>query len=122
MKVSEVLAAHQALQQLARTKVNINGSVQIAKALIELGLTAKITEERRLSLVEELAEHDENGKPQVAGNEYVFANGNRERFEARWQGLLAEEIDVTGKIDLDGLKNVDVEPATIAPILPLLVE
>lgn len=106
-----VLQAFAQRQMPRDSALNVGGKIRSLRSLF------KGMEEDRLALVDEHAQHREDGRVVTDGDKVVFEN--REKFEDAWQDALSSEIDdypSFNKITPDMLPE-DVTPLEIEALV-----
>lgn len=116
MKLREAVSHRNALAVLATQAYPIRLSFAISKNLKKLKVETKDYEEEREKACERLAEKDEEGKPIIEDNKYLFSGENRKALSNELDNLLDMEIEVDIQtVDVSVLDQCDTSERYHAP-------
>ena len=105
LKFSQLVNAQAALQSLSAKQMGVRGAVHIARNLRTIQSELEIYNQKRIAILERLGTISEDN------TQYLFNNGNAEKFQVELAALLAVEIETpVTLIPLDDLADVKMQP------------
>ena len=117
---ADLLSLQKALAGLSQIRLPVRASYAISRTVRLLEGALGAYEEARMRLIEEHAEADAEGRPQTSGGRYVLRDEGA--FQAAHAELLGIETEAeVYTVPLDALAAVEIEPATLAPLVDVVV-
>jgi len=122
VKAGEIRGIVEAIDKTANLKLPIKISYWLARTAKQLDPEFRAFEESRLKLIQAHAEKDDEGKVVPAGEGQVKIV-DAEKFNEEYSEIADQEIEIKmDPIALDALGDIDIEPAVVHGLLPLLKE
>lgn len=119
MNCREALVAREILTQWSEEKLPLRGALRIAHMQEDLTKIAQVVEKKRMELVNELAERDENGELRTEEGRFVFSDENELEFARRYAEMMAEPVDFGLKLEEAHLGTQERSVEQIMPLVAL---
>lgn len=124
MKVRDLFALRDAIDSLARERMDFQVAYALQKNAAALGTMLETFEDQRKMVVDEYAEKGEDGQPAIGENQQYIFNGNHDAAMDAFNGLLDAEVDDDEfkRLPMAQLSGVQMSPAQVAALAPLIEE
>lgn len=119
MNCREALVASQVLAKWSEEKLPLRGALRIAHMQEDLAKIARLAEKKRMDLVNELAERDENGELRTEEGRFIFNDENELEFARRYADMMAEPVDFGLKLEEAHLGNQERSVEEVMPLIAL---
>lgn len=114
LKVSQLLAAHEAFGRLAKEKLPPKGGYWVARMLTKLGPEVTVAEQRRVALIQEVGVSD-------GSNGWKVPEEKVAEFIEKWGPILQEEIDVdTPTVKLEHFGDRELPVVDLIAVEPFI--
>jgi hypothetical protein len=112
------------MRELSQKSLKGRVAFRVARLLRELEKEFTLFNEKRVDLIKEYGEKDENGELKTDDKGNVnLAQDKLNEFYKRMEDLLATEVEINAeKIDINDLGDVDFTPSQIINIEPFINE
>ena len=117
MKLNKLLEINPVLQMLIEQKVAVHIGFRINKTLNAIKPFLEEYDKQRFALLDSL------GKISEDKSTYLFEGDNEAEFLKQLTVLLDEEVEVSlPTINVDDLKNVNIEPKHLFPLMDVIIK
>ena len=112
------------MRELSQKSLKGRVAFRVARLLRELEKEFTLFNEKRVDLIKEYGEKDENGELKTDDKGNVnLAQDKLNEFYKRMEDLLATEVEINAeKIDINDLGDIDFTPSQIINIEPFINE
>lgn len=118
MTTAQMMNAFGALQRLSGEKLPMKGSYGVSRLITKLKPEFDTAEEKRVQLVKELGESDDNGQTFVKPG-----TDNYNTFLTRFAEIESTELELDlPLVKLEHLGDIEIEPALINAVEMLIAE